>query len=44
MCHRHKYFKQFEIVVSKPFQDGMKVWGILKNTKIEEKKIKSITI
>jgi hypothetical protein len=43
MCHHHKYHKQFKIVVSKPFQDGMKVGGILKYTTIEEKKMKSIT-
>jgi hypothetical protein len=43
MCHHHKYQKQFKRMVSKPFQDGMKVWGIFKDSKIEEKKMKSIT-
>jgi len=44
MCHHHKYHKQFRIVVSKPFQDGMKGWGILKDTKIEEEKMKPVIL
>jgi len=31
-------------VVSKPFQDGMKGWGILKDTKIEEEKMKPVIL